>query len=371
MPGVEFHRARVLDGPFEHEQIAGPEPRPDLRRHHRDRARRGRQREAGRHRRDQQEHHPRHRPRAHARGAPRRRDGQHRRAREQHHRGPRHQRLQRRPRGIGRRLPERRLLARVHVGDAEHRLREGLPIARGGPRAARSREQEEREVRRDEAARTRRHVAPRARREQCQRGIGGQAVMGQLERRDREEGQHAHRPHRESHPRQLRGIAPGPRTNERAHRHQRGQDPRERPEAGRGQELQRGERHVLVGELPHPRDIQHVVVHHRVPEERGLGHRGHRVPAEADGDHERDADGRQPRAHRPEAPRQRHRDRDGPERPEQPQRILRQRRDTQRNTAENGPASAGASARGLGTSVRHWGSAGAISGPPHMESLRK
>ena len=123
---------------------------------------------------------------------------------------------------------------------------------------------------------------PAARREERQRERGRQSVVWQAERRQRGEPEHADDPDRQRHPGDLVGVAPRPPPYERPDRDAGGERPRRRAQDRDGEEVHRGQRHVLVGKVAGSRHVQDVVVDRRVPAEPGRAQLHADPPAETD-----------------------------------------------------------------------------------------
>ena len=246
-----------------------------------------------------------HRPGGHARRASRRRGGEDRRPHKQHHRRPREQRPQRRPAGSGEACPSAPPCASRH---RRRRTRLGedpavAAAAQAQPAPASAKSTRCAAISPPAAARR----PPPARGEQGEGGIGGQPVVRQPERQDREEGQQP-TAHSAS---ATHGISAGSRQARRA----RAPTPspprarsRESPDAGRGEELERGERHVLVGEHRRMRATLSrwlsTTVYQRNPGSAQAASAYHPTPMTT---MTARPERRQPRAHGPQPPRQRER----------------------------------------------------------------
>src|SRR5262249_61695510 len=89
--------------------------------------------------------------------------------------------------------------------------------------------------------------------EERDRERGRQPVVRQTERRERRDPEDAEHPDGQGHPADLGGIAPRSAPRERPDRDGGGEHPRQGACDRDGQELERGQRDVLVGELPRPR----------------------------------------------------------------------------------------------------------------------
>src|SRR5215813_4809571 len=181
---------------------------------------------------------------------------------------------------------------------------------------------------------------PPARGEERDGGIGGQAVVRQLEGREREEGEEGGRPQGERHPRNLLGGPPGAALDELRDLEGGGNRPRKGPEPGHEEELERGERHVLVGESAQPNRVEKMVVHDRVPEEARVARGGERVPAQSQDEERYHARCGQPATYRAQPPGEREGERDGHEWSREPDDVLAERSHAKRRAPDHRPAPA-------------------------------
>ena len=120
------------------------------------------------------------------------------------------------------------------------------------------------------------------------------------------------------------------------------------PSAAHREELRGGERDVLVGELPEPQRVQDVVVDHRVPEEARAQHCRDEIPSEAQDHEDRHAPPGQPRRPPAEPAAERQGQGDGPERADEPERILGERGEREPRAAHEEPDAAPSALRGGG-----------------------
>ena len=166
---------------------------------------------------------------------------------------------------------------------------------------------------------------PAARREQRERERGGQAVVRQAERRQRREPEHADDPDRQRHPHDLVGVAPRPSPHEGPDRDAGGERPRGGAQDRDREELQRRQRHVLVGELAGARHVQEMVVDRGVPAEPRRAQLRADPPPEPDDQARQSARPRQPRADGARPPGQDEGHADRQRRQQGAERVLRQR----------------------------------------------
>jgi hypothetical protein len=139
------------------------------------------------------------------------------------------------------------------------------------------------------------HLVPELGHEQGQRGEGGQPVVRELERREHDHGDESRRPQRQQEPdASFRGVPRPPRPAPERRRDR--ERPWQEPGGGDGEELERAEGHVVVGEHAMPGDVEDVVVHDRVPEEARIPQLDQQVPRSRDRDEEEHARPRHPAA---------------------------------------------------------------------------